>query len=165
MGMCDSDRMGWEAMLVVVSVSDRVFKSEGCFCSTFLPFALLPFFLFSMVFRLCVRQMLSLQPPSSCGFHASNLIEYEHSNAFPPRDSLTNTLCVSGALGCSGKQSCLFIQMSGEVMTSSQCTWIVPYLIPSGKQRLQMSSDISFSWFRNICHQAKAKCFLVVEKL
>lgn len=66
--MCDSDRMDWEEMVVAVSVSDRVFKSEGCFCSTLLP--LLPltplppfyFFFFSMVFRLCETDA---QPPAT----------------------------------------------------------------------------------------------------
>lgn len=44
--MWDSDRMGWEEMIVVLSVSDRVFESEGCFCSTFLPLPTPHLFLF-----------------------------------------------------------------------------------------------------------------------
>lgn len=31
MGVCDSDRMAWEEMIVAASVSDRVVKSKGCF--------------------------------------------------------------------------------------------------------------------------------------
>lgn len=56
--ICASYMMDWEEIIVVLSVSDTSFKSVGCFFG--LVGVFLPLFLFSMVLRLCVRQMLSL---------------------------------------------------------------------------------------------------------
>jgi len=59
--MCASDVMDWEEMIVVLFVSDTVFKSVGCFSSGLFPSSFFSLLFFSSVLlRLYARQMLSL---------------------------------------------------------------------------------------------------------
>lgn len=54
--MCASDMMDWEEIIVVLFVSDIVFKSVGCFL---LFFSFPSFFPVLVALRLCARQMFS----------------------------------------------------------------------------------------------------------